>query len=133
MRADEPDIAADREGSEHVEAILAAVEFRVDVTREPGVVWVCPVGEVDVATIALVRERMDEAMATADSGRVLLDLRETTFVDSTVLHLAVDTSATAAADGIEFALVAGPPAVQRAFDAAGLSGRLKFVDAPRSG
>jgi anti-anti-sigma factor len=65
------------------------------------------------------------------AGRVILDLRETTFLDSSALHLAVETHERAACDGIGFAIVPAPPIVQRAFDIAGLSARLPFVDVPR--
>jgi anti-anti-sigma factor len=128
--APEPAVVRDR--TRDAEEVRAAVEFRVDVVRERGAVRVCPVGEVDVCTIALVREHVDEAMA-AGTGCLILDLRATTFLDSTALHLAVDSDAITAQKGIEFAIVPGPPAVQRTFDAAGLSARLPFVDVPRAG
>src|SRR5262245_26440888 len=98
----------------------APVEFRVDVAQETGAVRVCPVGEVDTATIRELRARLDEAMASG-ARRVILDLRGTTFLDSAGLHLAVDATASAARNGIKFAIVAGPPEVQRTFVIAGLS------------
>jgi anti-anti-sigma factor len=120
-----------RERYAGAEAMLAAVEFRVDVARERDIVRVCPVGEVDVATIASLRERMDEAMA-AGPGCLILDLRGVMFLDSAGLHLAVEADAWAARNGIEFAIIPGPPAVQRTFEVAGLSARLPFVDVPRA-
>ena len=122
------EITRDRVGD--AEAMLAAVSFRVDVARELDAVRVSPVGDVDLATVGRLRERLDEAMA-AGSGRVILDLRGATFVDSSTLHLAVDAFDRAVRTGIEFAIVAGPPVVQRTFDVAGLSDRLPFVDVPR--
>jgi anti-anti-sigma factor len=128
-----PELAVGREITRdhngNAEAMLAAVSFRVDVAQERGAVRLCPVGEVDLATIGQLRERLDEAMASA-TGRVILDLRKTTFADSSALHLVVDAYDRAARDGIEFALVAGPPGVQRTFEVAGLSDRLPFVDVP---
>ena len=115
----------------HVEAILAAVEFRVEVERDGGSVRISPVGEVDAATIGRLRESFDEATAIGAS-RLVLDLRETTFLDSTGLHFAVDVDAWATKNGTEFAIVAGPPAVQRTFNVAGLSDRLPFADVPRA-
>jgi anti-anti-sigma factor len=114
----------------HTEAIVAAFEFRVDVMRERDAVRVCPVGELDMATIARVRDHLEEAMAAA-AGRVILDLRGTTFLDSSALHLAVEVYERSARDGTGFAIIAGPPTVQRAFEIAGLSERLPFVDVPR--
>lgn len=110
------------------ETMLGAAAFRVDVEMEHGAVRVCPVGEVDIATVGRVRARIDEAMA-AGAGRVILDLRTTTFLDSAGLHLAVDTVESAARNGVEFAIIVGPHAVQRTFDVAGLRARLPFVEA----
>ena len=117
----------DREG--HAKAILAAVEFRVDVARENDTVRISPVGELDVATIGTLRERVHEAMT---AGRLILDLRATTFVDSSALHLAVETYEWALQNGAEFAIIPAPPHVQRTFDVAGLTSRLPFVDVPRT-
>ncbi|NUT56864.1 MAG: STAS domain-containing protein [Thermoleophilia bacterium] len=112
----------------YAEALRQAVEFRVDVTRERGAVRLCPVGELDMATIGCLREHLDEAR---DAGHVTLDLRQATFLDSSALHLAVEAHERAARDGTGFAIVPAPPMVQRAFDIAGLSARLPFVDVPR--
>jgi anti-anti-sigma factor len=111
----------------HGQAMPATVEFRVGVAHEHGGVRVRPIGDVDLATIGRLRERMNEAMA-AVADRVILDLRATTFLDSTGLHLAVDTDTWATRNGTEFVIIAGPPGVQHAFDAAGLSERLSFMD-----
>jgi anti-sigma B factor antagonist len=116
--------------AERAGALLAAVPFRVDVARERDGVRVCPSGEVDVATIRRLRERIEEALA-AGTGRLILDLRETTFLDSTGLRLAMEADARAARNGTEFSIIAGPAAVQRAFDVAGLTELLPFIDAPR--
>jgi anti-sigma B factor antagonist len=115
----------------HAEAILAAVEFRVDVTREHDVVRISPVGDVDVSTIGRVRQELDEAIA-AGPGRVILDLRKTTFADSSALHLTVATYDRTARTGTQLAIIPGPPAVQRVFEVAGLSARLPFVHVPRA-
>jgi anti-anti-sigma factor len=120
-----------RDRAAHAEAMRAAAEFRVDVAREHDAVRVSPVGELDVATIGHVREHLGEAMASG-AGRVILDLRETTFLDSSALHLAVETHDWATRSGAEFAIIPGPPPVQRAFDVTGLSARLPFVDVPRA-
>jgi anti-anti-sigma factor len=112
----------------HAEATSAPVKFRVDVTQRIGGVRVCPVGEVDLATVAQLRACLEEAIASG-ARRVILDLRDTTFLDSSGLHLAVEAVASAASNGTEFAIIAGPPDVQRTFDVAGLS-ELPFVDVP---
>ena len=83
-----------------------------------------------MSTVDDVRSALEE-LRSAGFKRLILDLRRATFLDSSGLRLALDTSAEAAADGFEFAIVPGPPAVQRAFEVAGLSSRLPFVEAGR--
>jgi anti-anti-sigma factor len=117
-------------GDRHVQATPADVEFRVGVLHEDDAVRVRPIGEVDLATIGRLRERTAEAVA-AGPNRLILDLRGTTFLDSTGLHLAMDLERWATRNGIEFLIIAGPRIVQRAFRAAGLSGRLPVVDGTR--
>jgi anti-anti-sigma factor len=126
----EPAVDHTRDRDAEVEAMLAAVSFRVDVAQERGAVRVSPVGEVDLGTVGRLRKELDAAM-DAGAGRVILDLRWTTFCDSSTLHLTVNAHDRALRAGIEFAIVAGPPGVQRTFDVAGLSDRLPFVDVPR--
>lgn len=125
----DPARATDRDG----QGLPADGEFRVDVVYAHDGVRVRPVGEVDLATIGRLRGRMNEAMA-AGADRVVLDLRATTFFDSSGLHLVMHTDAWATRSGTEFVIIAGPRAVQRTFEVAGLSGRLSFADdtEPRS-
>ena len=107
-----------------------ATEFRVEVAREHDAVRVCPVGDIDMATVGRLRARIDEAIASGAS-RLILDLRKTAFLDSAGLHLAVDTNSLARRNGTGFAIIAGRTNVQRTFAVAGLSTQLPFVDAPR--
>lgn len=118
-------------GNGRAGAILASVGFRVDIEHDDGAARVCPVGEVDVATIERLRAELAKLMA-ADVRRLILDLRQTTFLDSTGLRLAVEVHQSAVANGTEFALFAGPPAVQRAFAVTGLGERLPFVEPPQT-
>ena len=116
--------------SAYVTAIHAVSAFRVDVAQERDAVRVCPVGDLDVATVDPVRARIDDALASG-AGRLILDLRQITFLDSAGLHLAIDTLRQAKWNGTEFSIIAGSPSVQRTFALAGLRSRLPFVDAPR--
>jgi anti-anti-sigma factor len=104
--------------------------FRIEVEPEREAVRVCPIGEVDVGTVGEVRAQLDE-LKSSGFPRVVLDLRRTTFLDSSGLHLAVEVNAASAADGFAFALIAGPREVHRVFEVTGLSARLPFVD-PRA-
>lgn len=104
--------------------------LRVDVWPDGDAVYVCPVGEIDLDTVSRVRDRLEELRA-AGFRRLILDLRGVTFLDSTGIRLALETDASARADGFDFALIEGPANVQRAFEITGLRGGLPFIDPPR--
>ncbi len=103
--------------------------FRVDIAPDRDAVRVCPVGELDLATVGRVGAHLDE-LAAAGFKRVVLDLRGATFLDSTGLRLIVGAHRSSADDGWELAIVPGPDVVQRVFDIAGLTAHLPFVDSP---
>ena len=106
--------------------------FFVEVAPERDAVRICPVGEIDLGTVGEVRAEL-ERLRQAGCQRLILDLRSTTFVDSTGLRLALDIHAASAADGFDFALHPGPPAVQHTFEIAGLSQSLPFIEPARDG
>lgn len=99
----------------------------MEVEPDREVVRVCPIGDVDLSTVDEVRAQVEDLTA-AGFKRVVLDLRQTTFLDSTGLRLVLDAHSASADDGTEFAVIAGPPEVQRAFELAGLDSRLPFVE-----
>jgi anti-sigma B factor antagonist len=101
-------------------------EFRVEVEPDRDAVRVCPIGELDLSTVSEVRAQLDE-LRSAGFQRLILDLRGATFMDSSGVRLALDAHATSAADGTQFAIVPGPPEVQRTFEVAGLNDRLPFI------
>ena len=100
--------------------------FRVDVQPERDLVRVYPVGELDLATVEEVRAQLKELQATGFS-RLILDLRRTTFLDNSALHMVIEINTAAANDGFEFAIAAGPPTVHRTFELTGLDTRLPFT------
>jgi anti-sigma B factor antagonist len=87
---------------------------------------VLPRGEVDLASVALVAERLDDVRA-AGATYVVLDLGETTFIDSSALHLALTWQERARRERFRFAVVPGSRAVRRTIDAAGLDSVLTLV------
>jgi anti-sigma B factor antagonist len=86
--------------------------FRVDVHPEREVVRVAAVGELDLATVAQVQTQIRE-LRDAGFERIVLDLRELTFMDSSGVALILEEDRCALRDGHGFSLIAGPPAVQR--------------------
>lgn len=100
--------------------------FRCDVEAQRGHVRVVPHGELDLASVPDVERRLRE-LRESGFDRVVLDLRELTFIDSTGLRLVLREGAAARTDGREFVLIAGPPSVQRIFEVAGMDDQITFV------
>jgi anti-anti-sigma factor len=109
--------------AEHV----PGMPFGMKIVREGDVVRVCPLGDVDIKTVDAIRQRIAELKA-GGARRVVLDLREATFLDSTGVHLVLEADADARADGWDFALIEGPSGVQRPLEVLGLREYLLFLD-----
>jgi anti-sigma B factor antagonist len=109
-------------------AINAAVPLQIDAEPEPRGVRIRLRGEVDLAGVDDIRGKIDEYLA-AGCQRVVLDLRGVTFLDSSGVHLILDTDATARAAGWQLLLIEGPPWVQQVFELAGVRDRLPFAEA----
>ena len=102
-------------------------QFRVEIAPDRDVVRVSPVGEIDMSTAGELAAEMQE-LRQSGFACVVLDLRGATFIDSTGLHVILEEHAAAKANGGDFAILPGPPAVQRIFDVTGLEASLPFVD-----
>jgi anti-anti-sigma factor len=94
-------------------------QFDVRVDDQGTTRTVTPVGELDLATVAAVRAPL-RAGLTDGFEHMVLDLAETTFVDSTGVRLVLELSARADAGGTRFVLLPGPPAVRRVFELCGV-------------
>jgi anti-sigma B factor antagonist len=103
-------------------------DFTVEVHRRPGAAIVSPAGEIDVATVDQVRERLRECEADAEA--VVLDLRRVEFMDTSGLQLVFETQQRASGSGFEFIVVRGSAALQRLFEIAGFGDRLRLVNDP---
>ena len=88
---------------------------------------VSPAGEIDIATAPAVRAAM---AATVGPRRLVLDLRQVEFMDTSGLALLVDEDRRARSRGGEFAVVAATASVQRLLDIAGLTPRLRLAATP---
>ena len=99
------------------------VPFSVEVQRHGDVAVVEPRGELDVATVLTLRAIVEEK----SPGRLVLDLRGLSFIDSSGLHLLVALHQRAQSDGFQLALVAPAPPVDRAIQVSGLGKTLPFV------
>ena len=104
---------------------MSPLQFTVNVYRDRGAVVVAPRGELDLATVDQLRERLAEH----ESATVLvLDLRGLTFMDSSGVALVLEHQRRAEADGGDFRLVSGYGEVQRLFEVTGLVRRLRWSE-----
>jgi anti-anti-sigma factor len=108
--------------------LAAPGNFEVIVDRGGSALVVAPRGEIDLATVNLVREAVDREHAPPEA--IVLDLRQVGFMDTSGLRYVLALHARAASEGFELKLVRGPAGVQRVFEVSGLEGRLPFVDDP---
>ena len=86
-------------------------------------------GELDVAASTSVLKRLIE-LDLRPGQRLLLDLRDVQFIDSTGIRLLLQARAQAERARAAFTVVAGPPAVMRVLRLVGLDDQLDIVDAP---
>jgi anti-sigma B factor antagonist len=118
-----PPVAPTRAGdAERARADL--VPFSVAVQRHGNVAIVEPRGELDVATAQTLHAILEEIKS---AGRLVLDLRGLSFIDSSGLHLLVALHQRAQRDGFQLALIAPTPPVDRAIHVSGLGKTLPFV------
>ena len=103
-------------------------KFDVGVHRLGSALVVVPRGEVDLATVSLVRQAVDRDHKTGDD--LVLDLREVGFMDTSGVRYVLELLDRARRGSFRFRLVRGPGAVQRVFEVSGLAPRLPFVDDP---
>jgi anti-sigma B factor antagonist len=100
--------------------------FAVGVERRNGALVVQPRGELDLASVGTLRAALD---GVETPGRLVLDLRGLSFIDSTGLRLLVVLDQRARRDGFQLTLVPPPAPVDRAIRVSGLDQVLPFVAA----
>jgi anti-sigma B factor antagonist len=88
------------------------------------VIAVC--GEIDLATAPVVEQRLLDAGASHDL--VALDLSETSFMDSTGLHMVVSTDRALRQRGGRLVVLREPPQIRRLFELTRLIDHVELVD-----
>lgn len=99
--------------------------LRIEVHSDGDEVRVTPIGEIDMASAGQVDQQI-RALHRAGFHRLVLDLRELTFMDSAGLHLVQRWDFYARQNGHSFAVIQGPPTIQRIFEISDLADRLPF-------
>jgi anti-sigma B factor antagonist len=97
----------------------------IEVRRERDHAIVAAAGEIDIATVAELRERLFEL---ADSGQsIVVDLSQVNFVDSTGLGALVGAAKRAAAHGATLHVVGARPQIRQLFRVTGLEGQVPLA------
>jgi anti-sigma B factor antagonist len=92
--------------------------FSVRTELRGGATVVVPRGELDLATAPALETALDGALTEAP--RVVLDLRELDFIDSSGLRTLLSARKRAEDSGAEFSLVAGDRGLERTLEIAGV-------------
>ena len=93
--------------------------FSVRVERRGDAAVVVPTGELDLATAPALEASLSRAFDDT-LGRVVLDLRELEFIDSSGLRTLLTARRQADGAGKEFSLVAGHRGLERTLEIAGV-------------
>ncbi len=97
----------------------------VGVRRERGYTVVTAAGEIDVATVTRLRQRLFDLAA---SGRPLVaDLDQVSFIDSAGLGALVGTATRAAAYGGSLSVVCAQPKIRQLFRLVGLDRQIPLA------
>lgn len=108
--------------------MAASENFEVRSQRADSSVIIAPRGEIDLATVDLVRAAIARDHEPGDT--LVIDLRDVGFMDTSGLRLVLEMNERATAEEFSFRVVRGPTAVQRVFEVSGVARRLPFVDDP---
>jgi anti-sigma B factor antagonist len=111
------------------DGLLAAPgDFDVASERARDALVVAPRGEIDLATVDLIREAIERDQQPSEG--LVLDLRGVSFMDTSGLRFVLQLHERATQEGFVLRLVRGPNAVQRVFEVSGVASRLPFVNDP---
>lgn len=100
--------------------------FSVRVESRGTVSGVAVSGELDLAGVDALQGALDRAVEEA-SEILVVDLSETTFIDSTGLQALIRCERRASAAGLGLVLIGARPQVRRVFELAGLDTRFSFA------
>lgn len=98
-----------------------AQEFSIGFRRAGGTVVVDVVGELDLYTAPVLRDRLFDVIEGQGNRLVAVDLGGVGFMDSTAIHVLVQALRRVRDRGGDLQLARVPPPAQRALDICGLS------------
>jgi len=107
-----------------------AQNLRLRVTREQDIAVMHLEGELDLASAPALKAEMDTP-EVASAAKLVLDLRELQFIDSTGLRTIFSARASARGRGQDFAVTQGSAQVQRLLAITGVGDHLRVVGSPQ--
>ena len=119
--------ASARSGPEEIRADPPLYE--IELLRQEAVLRIVLKGEFDLAAKPALEDILRD-LEPAGLERVVVDIREVTFFDTTGLNMANQLDRWGRDHGIPMTFTRGVPAVANALEAAGLAITLTFSDAP---
>ena len=102
------------------------VELHLDVREEAEVNVLSVGGELDVLTAPRLGARLDELMRHT-TGDLVVDLQDTAFIDSSGLHILLNTARRMSRQSRGFAVICRPGPVMRVIERARLTDALRVV------
>ncbi len=104
----------------------APVQLQISNDRHSEGTVLALAGELDIASAPTFEQAVAELEPVEDSPRLVLDLSELTFMDSTGLRALLVARQEAGESGRELVLRPGPRQVQRVFELSGTLDRFQF-------
>lgn len=104
----------------------APVQLQVTNDRRADGTVLALAGELDIASAPILEKAVDELDPVDASPRLVLDLSEVTFMDSTGLRALLVARQQAGESGRDLVLRPGPRQVQRVFELSGTLDRFQF-------
>lgn len=102
------------------------VDFTYDIERQDGCLRVAVAGDFDMTGVLRLEPELGQLLDSNALDRVVLDLSELNFIDSTALGVVIDIDRRAKAGEFAFEVIPGPRHVQRVFEVTKLSETLPF-------
>jgi anti-anti-sigma factor len=101
--------------------------FQIEVDQDQASATVTVAGDIDLATIGRLEHARDRALAASPS-RVVIDLRDVRFIDSSGLKFLLETDRLSRTGGWTLQLVKPGETAMRVFTLTGVDKHLPFVD-----
>jgi anti-anti-sigma factor len=104
--------------------------LRIDVKREGGTAHIIVGGAIDIATGPRLRSALERLSEDSAVRKIVIDLRDVSFIDATGMSLLATADAASRRDGFNLSVVKAAPLIHRLFVLTGMDQRLAMLDGP---